>query len=916
VRLELFDVNSNEFRPDATLTISGMLHLVGMVSSGKSTLMGVLAVWAARSGLRVTLVVGDVIGGLRWVEAFRCLDPALVAAPILGSSNRVRHIERLHRVVHGRGNASPFEADPGFDFLSTACALDALRRDEHRTPFAPDKYPCRALSPIQGEDYKDEDEIELQSGPPRGAGSTDTTTLTCPFFGSCQQHRAARDLVTAPIWVANPFSLVYTEAPSELNPERLRYAELVYRHSDLVIVDEADQAQVQLDGMFSPSQTLIGGGDSLLENLFTSVDSELRLKGRSQLGEHTVSRWNNCRNTARAATDRFFSLLRQEEAVRTWIEKDYFTGWTLAEKLAREWSGADIHSLDDNAAYKSVHETLAAFAFHPLGNGANESAHPLVDIALRATLGDDDVQVRDDLRDWITAQDGVHVADGDLHTAVLRLECTVLLCVLADRLDMLIRDWRHVEGPLNLEGNGSLLFHKPPEDFAAVIPDMPMGNVLGFQYLHHEADSEQPAELRLVRCAGVGRWLLVHLHELFAADGMSGPNVLLLSGTSWAGTSPSYHVQVPVGGILHAPPAEVAAIAESSFAFTPFFDATGRMVTCSGRNTAGRQAALREILAQLSRRGQLAGGPSKLEQVRDALPEGRRRILLLVGNYDDSVFVKTELLRLRPDWHGHVHRLIADDETYESGIDQDPDTIRRADVATFAQTTDAWILIAPLGAIERGHNILNDDDEAAFGAAYFLVRPHPRPDDIGFVIHSLAHWALDQFQPSQPNRLEDEPPTGTSSSAHHRDWVGVPRLGEQALRFRNQAWALWRRLLGMQLRYATVKDIDRTAIIWTQLVGVWQVIGRLVRGGCAARVYFCDAAFAPRTAEGKGFADTKETSLLVGMRSVLDPYFTVPAVGEKADVDPADRALVQVLYQPFYAALTRIEGVATDATSV
>ncbi|MBE7556775.1 MAG: hypothetical protein HS126_37490 [Anaerolineales bacterium] len=47
-------------------------------------------------------------------------------------------------------------------------------------------------------------------------------------------------------------------------------------------------------------------------------------------------------------------------------------------------------------------------------------------------------------------------------------------------------------------------------------------------------------------------------------------------------------------------------------------------------------------------------------------------------------------------------------------------------------------------AIERGHNILNEDYQAAIGTAYFLVRPHPRPDDIGLAIQFLNRWAIDR----------------------------------------------------------------------------------------------------------------------------------------------------------------------------
>jgi hypothetical protein len=90
--------------------------------------------------------------------------------------------------------------------------------------------------------------------------------------------------------------------------------------------------------------------------------------------------------------------------------------------------------------------------------------------------------------------------------------------------------------------------------------------------------------------------------------------------------------------------------------------------------------------------------------------------------------------------------------------------------------------------------------------------------------------------------------------------------------------------------------------VWTQLVSIWQVIGRLVRGGQPARVYFCDGAFAPRTGQREtDERDVVATSLLMGLREALDPYFA-PSTTEP------DHELVQVLYQPLYEALSRIRG--------
>ena len=70
------------------------------------------------------------------------------------------------------------------------------------------------------------------------------------------------------------------------------------------------------------------------------------------------------------------------------------------------------------------------------------------------------------------------------------------------------------------------------------------------------------------------------------------------------------------------------------------------------------------------------------------------------------------------------------------------------------------------------------------------------------------------------------------------------------------------------------------------------------RGSCV----FCDAAFAPYTAlRTDTDRDIVRTSLLLGLREVLAPYF------EPTCQDP-DRYLVDALYGCLYEALTQIEG--------
>ena len=121
------------------------------------------------------------------------------------------------------------------------------------------------------------------------------------------------------------------------------------------------------------------------------------------------------------------------------------------------------------------------------------------------------------------------------------------------------------------------------------------------------------------------------------------------------------------------------------------------------------------------------------------------------------------------------------------------------------------------------------------------------------------------------------------------------------LKFRALARRRWQRLLTRTLAWSSLPEDEKTSFTWDQLVVIWQVIGRLVRGGVPARAVFVDAAFSPNEA-GLMATDTPATSLLLSMRSVLEPYFT-----DDPSVTEIDRSLVGALYEPLYRALAEID---------
>ncbi|MFC4909899.1 hypothetical protein [Actinomadura gamaensis] len=963
------DASGRDFaeRDDGGFVLAELLHMVGMVGAGKSTLMVLVAVWAARlpTPLRTTLVVGDVAEQLRLTALFDRLG--IPAAPVLGSSTREDHVRRLHRRQAAQGKENLLDHDDdGFDLLSTACPVDALRGIEAAQPLRYADAPCVGLHPEQRNPVATSEEQPLldlyrpssRTGARPARDPDEGRVLrgkphACPVWSRCPRHHAARRLVDARIWIANPASLVQSGVPKHLNDERLRYLELACTVGDIVIVDEADAVQLRLDGIFAPAATLVQPGpESWLDRIHTHKIAELTRSGRLPLTDRDVKQWNTAVGMSSLATDELYRLLISDGDLRDWVDVDYFSPWTLQEKLLAEWfgdarrEGADNGVRDERELFENDEDdetgsgddpahvladarraaltaVFDGFRDDPLGvhgphgeaiDGLVALAHDLIGtssptetrkramVLLRELLTDTPVRERTQDAAW---------AD----TACRRLEFALLLSILAKHLDRVAWLWPMVEAALRLDATGNELARRPPADYAPVVPESPMGNVLGFQFLPDERetdeDGRQSGTLRFFRCAGVGRELLTALATLGAdpGKGRPGPHVLLLSGTSWAGMSSRYHVPAPVGAVLKPSARATEAVLGTAFATRWISDAHGRRIRLSGADPKVRPALAEALAMRLGSPGR-GGTASPLEQelahVRDP---HRRRALLLVGSYREAARVATVLNSI-PRWRGGVRLLIPDTADLDAGAGPDAGTdepvgvLRRGDLASFGEC-GAEVLVAPLMAVERGHNILNFQRNAAFGLAMFLARPHPRPDDLALAVHSVNDWAA-RFSRGLPRVLSgDDGRTGPATFGELVTRAGG--LDRAALDFRHEARQEWRRLLTRRYIRSRLPAWERQVFAWDQLVVLWQVIGRLVRGGVPARVVFVDAAFADaEVLDGVPAVASPDhgvpEGLLRDLLDILGPYFDGALAPERFP-DPADPAVARLLYRPLHRAL-------------
>nr|WP_275124940.1 hypothetical protein [Streptomyces mobaraensis] len=929
-RLRAFDLSTKENdtfqkargEEDFTFTVEGIQHLLGIVGAGKSTLRDIIAVHLAKLGMRTTIVVTDVAEVLKLVRLYNLYTDG-AAAPVLGSSGRERHAQRLHRRLAGRGEHRLLaHDDPAFSYLGTSCVLNVSRQGATSStePLAFGEAPCSRLRPPS------DPRREKEGG---RASEWQKRMTSCPYWSACPRHHGARTLVGALIWVATPAGLIDASPPRPQNGERIRYLELACRRSDLVIIDEADRVQMQFDQTFAPAVVLASDEDKgLIDQLSRHKIRELAASGRTQLSERDVETFAAALNTAAAATDRLYAMLVAGYELRNWVRTGYFSAWTLQLGLLDEryelpeGSGPEHRN---HAPRQALGRLLDAFRDNPFGDRhrraeedfsrltalLNELLHTGNPENTRRHL----TEVMDEVfhidpqymaarkqkyEEWQCGEEERRKKRGRRNKSkplpetpeqwrqklAERFEFTLLLSALEPRLAMINAMWPRVEAALSLSYN---TMYRRPLDYGPMVPEAPMGNVLGFQFRVSGEDKGgiRSGELTFFRCSGVGRELLRAMPHIASVDGRPGAHLLLMSGSSWAGASSRYHVCVPVGVIIE-PPAEVTErIADESLMRFEFIDDGDEKLRLSGTHPDDRPEKLRRIATYLGtgEYDALEGGP--LEQELLSLPPGRDQILLLVGSYAEARIVADTLHNLNSRWRDSVLCLVSDDEEI-APEDEAPSTyrarsLRRGDVEHL-RDLDANVLVAPLLAVERGHNILNDDDQAAIGTVYFLARPNPHPEDLSLAVHAVNDWIVRAVVGGD---LET--------------WVrGQATVEEGADEVRRRARSRWYQLLARSMAWSRLDDEDREQVTWDMLVLMWQVIGRLVRGGVPARVVFVDAAFAPNRGAVPPRSDTPASSLLHSVLDVLDPYF------DGGTKSAEEQFIVRALYEPLRRMLTRL----------
>lgn len=765
------------------LEIDKITNLVGMVGSGKSTLMKVLSYHLAKADKKVVLVLDTVSSVLEM--CYYLSQFGVSVSPVIGRSGREKYIDQVAKAQE------KYLQNEYSKYLTAPCIIDGMAKNKSDKSSAPmfGNEPCRSLM-------------------------KNKKHYNCPYMDICPAVRMYREVYTSNVIVTTVQGL----AAIRLLGDNKLFLEYVLEQADLVIFDECDKVQKTLDEFFTPSASF----DKFRQNAAT-LCSEAMNKETEALDGMEKNESGYIRKLMRSLG----VCMAVREAISAY-------GGTWRTILSRTFSAEILYQAicRENQKNKYISDkSLEHMRRVTIGLDHDKD----IEHILKFALSEDDIKIfSSDISDWLT--------DNNCKPDKTFSDHIKLYLVVA-AFDNYIR-----------EISDSYLFlpyerktQQELTDFLStrftaqqkILPSSAMGNLFGMK-------NDPQKGLILYRQYAFGRALMDRMPWLrLTEEGQpAGPNVLMLSGSSWADGCLQYHVNVPVKYLLEAEEWKRRKIAESKMIDL------GTAIRVSGSGSEEREENLTEVI-------------KKIMGTIEAELRSEGKLLMIVNSYSEAQTAAN-----------YLNRLLSNGKTVacmcREADEFDENMILRSEIADFSDHS-ADIMVAPAQAIEQGYNIVDKDGHSAFGSVFFLVRPMEVPDEISSKCTKLNGY------------LE-----------RHCVLSGKKNAFDRAAKLRSEAtrqWSLMERQGKMQLSSLDpVMKLDVTASLFVLIL---KIFGRLCRitdeSKPAPRVYFADGAFRRSEKNTAGY------DLLNELIDYLDSMIDNKETGK----------IAETLYQPFYEAFKK-----------
>lgn len=644
----------------------------------------------------------------------------------------------------------------------------------------------------------------------------------CPMASECGLYRQLATLDQADVWIATPASLVFTRIPPQICPDNPTLYEAFYEALDVVFVDEADALQEVFDELFIRDEKLFGDRGHLIENAIRDIRNALH--GLYEPGGHFLTRYLRRCDNALDATRCLFQLIKEHPKIQEYLRNRVSFKFQWEHKVR-----CSLKRWNPTADLNPFFKVLKTWNQSPFRSELWEERHRNGTVWYQKI--EDFLDGNIDLQQLLALAPDKSLSKSEIRNIEAECRFYLWLCRLESSLDYITERYPQLLSFVE-ELEVDLPFSAAKNPLLPHLPTPTLGYRYGYRLVKEE--DSQNLVMKLIEYNTVGRFLLYRFPDLFrpAGDG-AGPAVILLSGTTLAPRNAHFSLSVTPEWLITSD----NKASEITQKFVPITDSTGRHIRVSGMKPSERRTALKELARQL---------PSLIEVEKNHW-KNQRRVLIVTNSYRDSEAM--EEVFSRSPLQGRIKSL--------TRKIKDSIHVTRPRLMEVAKEVDA--LITPLSAMNRGVNLVDENRKALFGTALFVSRPYPPPQDIAYIL-SFIHSRI----PSLILQVQRE---GLS--------------GKEALScFRKICHAIFEKMHDEPNFWMQLSDEERLDLAWYLFVPIWQMAGRLVRGGMPARLLYIDSSFA---------SGTEASTLFQSWHQLFEPY--------------KDHWLYQELYGPFLSSL-------------
>lgn len=480
------------------LDIHEVINIIGMVGSGKTTLIKVLSFWCSRQGYKVTVVldtVAEVLNLQKYLSSF-----GITVSPLIGKSERIKYI---NQVVEPENYCL---SEQYSKYLTPNCLIDGMD-ENHTEAIAFGKEPCYGL---KKEKY-----------------------YLCPYFDQCSGTIMQRECYNASVVITT----VAGFAASRVGHNREIFLEVIMRDFDLVIFDECDRVQKTLDQFFMPATS------------FNEYIGECADECKAFMQLSNKSREENL------AMQKYDEMKRQSVTVLSCLSKSLKYDLGSWQKISQGEPFSALTLLEDLFSVKSEYQISKEIyeKLYMLIDSSNEEqiqGSKLWIVLNTSCLSTDEILFNCHYEEWLMEvkdQFNRPALEKNIKIQDARIKLIIRL-IYFDHFVRNLNDAYEACHETSYGKNELLGFLRTRfRQQQYLLPSALCGNLFGLK----KTDEE---DIVLFRQFAFGRSLMKDLSYLRTDEkgAPAGPHVILLSGSSWAQGSYEYHVNRPVNYILEA----------------------------------------------------------------------------------------------------------------------------------------------------------------------------------------------------------------------------------------------------------------------------------------------------------------------------------------------------------------------------